>query len=231
MKLIFSSSALLGAFNALTAAARSYVPPQPLSSKPSTRSVRPPGPEAPLRIMNAAVGIVQLLDAAVRFTVQLAVTVAERDQDKARRTLDLVAAQQGSSSSAQRRPLPALESELIAKLSTWDDKEGTLALRLSTHDIDCVIGELGRAARRYASPQQDTSLMHVVEILPRNLTVAAVAFTIQLAIEETERSVDEMRSLEAQLIAELEEPWDPFKVPLSVDVQEGPSWGSLPEDG
>jgi hypothetical protein len=204
MELIFSSSAF-GAFNALTAAARGIVPSQPLSST--------------------------LLEAAVKFTIQFAIAAAQRDQDKARRTFGLVAGRQAGAPSEQ--PQPALERELLAELATWRDKEGAPTLRLWTHDISCVLEALDRAARRYAYPSQVSAdmLKQTVEALPRHLTVAAVAFTVQLAIEETERDASEMRALEAELISELEKPWAPFKVPLSVDVQEGPSWGPSPEEG
>jgi hypothetical protein len=199
MELIFSSSAL-DAFNALTAAARGCV----LSQE---------GNHSPLK----AAGVVQLLEAAVRFTIRLAIAAAERDQDKARRTWDLVTGQQSSSSLGEHlQPACALEDELLAKLAMWRDEEGILTLPLWTHDICCVIGALKQAALRYAYPQplsSDAAVKHAVEVLPRNLTVAAVAFTVQLALEETKRDASEMRFLEAGLIAELE--------------PEGLSWGRL----
>jgi len=65
-----------------------------------------------------------------------------------------------------------------------------------THDLTCAIGELGGAACRYSSAAdfaaRDRSL-------PK-LAVAAVAFTIQLAIESG-RDPIEMRALERDLIA------------------------------
>lgn len=203
MELIYLSSAF-DTFNALTAAARDHVPPQPLSST--------------------------LLEAAVKFTIQLAIAAAQRDQDKARRTLGLVAGRQGGSSSAPLQPEHALERALIVKLATWRDEGGAPTLRLWTHDITCVLGALDRAARDYARPSL-AAVKQSIEAIPRNLAVAAVAFTVQLAIEETDRDASEMRALEAELISELEKPLPPFKVPLSVDVQEGPSWGPLPEEG
>jgi hypothetical protein len=212
MELIFSSSAL-DAFNALTAAARGCEPTQMLSEA-------------------FKVGGIQLLEAAVRFTIQFAIAAAERDLDKARRTWDLVTGRQAAPSKPLR-PSRVLEDELLGKLTTWRDEEGALVPRLWTHDISCVIGALVQAARNYAYPRQLSSgaaVLHAVETLPRNLAVAAVAFTIQLAIEETERDAVEMRALETGLISELEKPWGPLKVPLSVDVLEGLSWEELPEE-
>lgn len=78
-----------------------------------------------------------------------------------------------------------------------------VTLRLWTHDMSCVISALSRAAL-YAQPHVPSSAgvtRLVMETLPRNLTIAAVAFTTQLVLEETELSA----------------------------VEDGETWGSLPE--
>ena len=176
MKLLLTATGMGNAFNDLTRAARGYVPSQ-----------------------------LRLMDAAVRFTIQLAIDAAERDQGHAR----------------------DLERTLIAKLSTWIDTDGEVTLRLWTHDMCCVIGALTRAAYHYAHPKG--VVKHVMKTLSKNLTVAAVAFTIQLVLEETELPAVAMRGLERELIRKLEEPWEIGEIPLSVDVQDGPTWGSIPE--
>jgi len=68
-----------------------------------------------------------------------------------------------------------------------------------THDLSCVIGELGNAARRYALPKLLTSEGSVTG----DLAAAAVAFTIQLVIDTTERDPGEMRALEHELLSKL----------------------------
>lgn len=72
---------------------------------------------------------------------------------------------------------------------------------LLTHDLTCVLGELARAAAHYPRGKL-SALPH----LPRDLAVAAVAFTIQLAIDEGECDPAQMRALESKLIAKLEAP-------------------------
>jgi len=69
-----------------------------------------------------------------------------------------------------------------------------------THDLTCALGELVRAAIHY--PRGKLSALP----LPRDLAVSAVAFTIQLAIDLTDRDSKELRSLERDLIAKLEAP-------------------------
>lgn len=56
---------------------------------------------------------------------------------------------------------------------------------LLTHDLSCAIGNLGKAASRYY------------------LLVAAIEFTIQLAIDEGGCDASEMRMLERELIAKI----------------------------
>ena len=67
---------------------------------------------------------------------------------------------------------------------------------LLTHDLSCAFGELKRAARRYPAD------------IVTDLAVAAVALTIQLAIDVADRDPVEMRALERELIGKLkaEEP-------------------------
>ena len=195
MKLLFTPDDLGTAFNDLTRAARGYVPSQ-------------------LRSGETAVGVLKLMEAAVRFTAQLAIEAGEEERDLG--------------------PVRDLEGTLIAKLATWvvDDDDGEVPLRLWTHDMSCVIGELARAAHHYAHPRSSSSVgvvKYVMETLPRNLTVAAVAFTIQLVLEETELPAVAMRGLEGELIRKLEAPWECGEIPLSVDVQDGPTWGSFSE--
>ena len=158
-----------------------------------------------------------LMEAAVMFTTQLALAsrlfaATERDQAEVR----------------------SLESDLISTLKTWRDDEGAMKLRLMTYDVECVVGDLARAAQRYACPQRsasDADIRHAVKSLPRSLTIAAVAFTIQLALEKAERDAAALRSLERAMISALGAPWEPFDaIPLSVDVQDGPSWEPLKED-
>jgi hypothetical protein len=187
MKLLFSASSLGNAFNELTTSARGYVPSQ-------------------LRSGELAVGMVPLMNAAIRFTSQLVIELLEYAPPKDH--------------------VRDLESTLIAKLATWIDEAGTMSLR--THDMICVIGDLTRAAHHYAYPNA-ASVKHVMETLPRNLTIATVAFTIQLALEETELPAVVLRGLESELIRKLKEPWEFGELPLSVDVQDGPTWESLSE--
>ena len=149
-----------------------------------------------------------LMRAAVAFTTQLAIDAAGRDGDEAH----------------------ALERELLSTLETWRNKDGAMELRLMIYDLECVIGALTQAAHRYtlllASPTE--ILKQVMEILPRNLAVAAVAFTIQLAIDDAGREASAMRSLERALISRLEEPWEFGAVPLSVEGTHGETWGPPP---
>ena len=155
-----------------------------------------------LRSGELAVGMTPLMNAAIRFTSQLVIELLEYAPPKGY--------------------VQDLESVLIAKLATWID-EGAMSLR--THDMICVIGELTRAAHNYAHPNA-ASVKHVMETLPRSLTIAAVTFTIQLALEETELPAVVLRGLESELIRKLEAPWEFGELPLSVDVQDGPTWGS-----
>lgn len=188
MKLLFTNAGLGNVFNALTKAARDYVSPQDT-------------------------GLPQLMEAAVRFTVELAIEAPVVALRRSGHPHDL-------------------ESMLIAKLATWVDEDGAVTLRLWTHDMSCVIGALAQAAHHYAHPQSPSAggvVKYVMETLPRNLTIAAVAFTIQLVLEETELSAAPMRALESELIRLLEAPWEFGALPLSVDVQDGPSWEALSE--
>ena len=159
----------------------------------------------------------QLMEAAVAFTTRFALATplfAATDRDQAE--------------------VRALERELISKLKTWRDDEGSMKLCLMSYDVECVVCALARAAQRYAFPPQvssESAVKLATEMsLPRNLTIAAVAFTIQLAIEETERDAAVMRSLERAMISELDDPWEFGAIPLSVDVQDGPPWSSPEED-
>ena len=72
-----------------------------------------------------------------------------------------------------------------------------------THDLSCTLGALVVAAFRIhpSAPQLQPTAPS------RELMVAAVAFTIQLAIDEGGRDPAEMRVLERELIAKLEAPW------------------------
>ena len=70
---------------------------------------------------------------------------------------------------------------------------------LMTHDLTCVLGELARAASHYPRGR-----LSALPPLPRDLAVAAVAFTIQLAIDEGGCDPAEMHVLESELIAKLE---------------------------
>ena len=165
-----------------------------------------------LRSGEPAAGLPQLTEAAVRFTAQLAIEAGEevRDLGHAR----------------------DLEGTLIAKLATWVDDDGGALLRLCTHDMSCVIEALARAAHHYAHPRPKSAVggvKYVMETLPRNLTVAAVAFTIQLVLEETDLPAVAMRGLESALIRKLEAPWECGEIPLSADVQDGPTWEALSE--
>lgn len=64
---------------------------------------------------------------------------------------------------------------------------------LLTHDLACAFGELSRAARRHAAA------------LDPDLMRAAVAFAVQLAIDTTGRDPAEMRALERDLLAKLDD--------------------------
>ena len=71
-----------------------------------------------------------------------------------------------------------------------------------THDLSCTLDSLARAAARShpASPPLPRTAP------TRDLLIAAIAFTIQFAIDETGQDPAEMRALERELIAKLEEP-------------------------
>jgi hypothetical protein len=149
------------------------------------------------------------MGAAVAFTTQLAIDAAGRDRDEAH----------------------TLERELLSTLETWRDEDGTLKLHLMVHDLECVIGALSQAAHRYTLREscKHEFLKQAVEIIPRELTVAAIAFTIQLAIEEAGREPSAMRSLERSLISRLEEPWKFAAIPVSVEGTHGETWGPPPK--
>lgn len=69
-----------------------------------------------------------------------------------------------------------------------------------THDLSCTLGALATAAARiHPPPLQNTPLT-------RDLLIAAVAFTIQLAIDHAGCDPAEMRALERDLFVVLEEP-------------------------
>lgn len=70
-----------------------------------------------------------------------------------------------------------------------------------THDLTCALGELARAATNYPGGRMST-----LYPMPRDLVVSAVAFAIQLAIDEGGKDPAEMRALESALIAKLEAP-------------------------
>lgn len=165
-----------------------------------------------LRSGGTGAGLSQLMGAAVRFTAQLAIEAGEEEHDMGHAR--------------------DLEGTLIAKLATWFDEDGEVTLRLWTHDMNCVIDGLTRAAQHYAHPHPPSVkdvVKYVMETILRNLTVAAVAFTIQLVLEETELPAVAMRSLEGELIRKLEAPWEFGEISLSVNVQEGPTWEALSE--
>ena len=155
-------------------------------------------------------GRVPLMQAAVTFTGQLAIDAAAGDQTE----------------------MQALAHDLRTKLASWHDDDGGVKLRLMTHDMECVIGALARAANRYACPPQvsNATLTHAVESLQRDLVVAAVVFTSQFAIEEMGRNATEMFSLECALRRALEIPWEFGSITLKVDVQDGRPWGSAPSE-
>lgn len=150
-----------------------------------------------------------LIDAAVAFTLQLAIE-------------------------AERTPGEAHELKLAvsSKLALWHDAEGFMKLLSMSYDMACVLSGLASAARRYALPQLVSSESAATRvsrmIVPRDLTVAAVAFTLQLVIEEApDHDLAGLRALERELISTLDEPCEFGKIPLSVDVEHGPSWGEL----
>jgi hypothetical protein len=82
-----------------------------------------------------------------------------------------------------------------------------------THDMDCVVTSLIKAAQRYpqGAPLQN-------EDRDRDLWVAAIAFTIQLAIE-TGQDPTSLRALERHLMDKLE-----ADVNLKVEAEWGAEW-------
>ncbi len=76
-----------------------------------------------------------------------------------------------------------------------------------THDLSCTLDSLAIAAVRIhpSSPPLQRKAP------TRDLLIAAIAFTIQFAIDEGGRDPDEMRALERALIAKLESPESPGK--------------------
>ena len=71
---------------------------------------------------------------------------------------------------------------------------------IMTHDLACTLGQLAVAACRY--PNGATT--DITSRPAQDLVIAAVAFTIQLAIDEADRDPAEMRVLESALFAALE---------------------------
>lgn len=71
---------------------------------------------------------------------------------------------------------------------------------LLTHDVSCALGELARACKRQVLSTTDPY------VAVTDLAVAAVALTIQLAIDVADRDPHEMRELERVLIEKLKEP-------------------------
>lgn len=83
----------------------------------------------------------------------------------------------------------------------------TKLLVLGIHDLTCALGELEKAAVRYVSPRRfeapvidDGTGAWRLNLLVENLAVAAVGFTIQLAIEAG-HDPSQMRDLERDLIS------------------------------
>lgn len=74
-----------------------------------------------------------------------------------------------------------------------------------THDVTCAFGELESAARR-STEAPGTRDGRAASLARRDLAIAAVAFTIQLAIDEAGRDPAEMRALERSLFAALGTP-------------------------
>jgi len=154
----------------------------------------------------SASGILALAEAAVRFTIQFSVEVA---------VIDAAAAAN-------------LECSMIAELSGWSDERGDFLLRLWTHDLCCAIDALSMAARRHALPRD--ARVEDVEDRWKSLAIAAVAFVIQLAIEATAIPAWKLRDAKRRLNADLETPWEPFRVPSCVEAQDSPSWGPLSDE-
>lgn len=75
-----------------------------------------------------------------------------------------------------------------------------MKLLLMTHDLSCTVTSLITAAHRY--PQ---GVPFQKPARDRDLTVAAVAFAVQLAIDHADADPEQMRQLEGKLIAKLEE--------------------------
>jgi hypothetical protein len=71
----------------------------------------------------------------------------------------------------------------------------------STHDLSCVMRELARAAGRYTQP----AFLSSEHSVTGDLAIAAIGLTIQLAIDAAGRDPAEMRTLERDLYAALEE--------------------------
>ena len=69
-----------------------------------------------------------------------------------------------------------------------------------THDLTCAFNELSSAARRFTLP----AMLSSDRSIGCDLVRAAVALTIQLAIDVAERDPTEMRALERELVAALE---------------------------
>jgi hypothetical protein len=104
---------------------------------------------------------------------------------------------------------------------------------MKCRNVECVLEALMRTAQRYALlPPSPTEAMwkQVVEIRLKNLAVAAVAFTIQLAIDEAGREATALRSLERALIFKLEEPWKFGTVALAVEGTHGETWEALSKE-
>jgi hypothetical protein len=69
-----------------------------------------------------------------------------------------------------------------------------------THDLTCTVTELVKSARRFVAPP----VLEFDQAIFVGLARAAVAFTIQLAIDTTKYEPAVLRELETELMSKLE---------------------------
>jgi hypothetical protein len=81
-------------------------------------------------------------------------------------------------------------------------KHHPLTCLLMTHDLTCTLGELERASKRYLSTPNRWLASFAPAAPTTDLAVAAIAFTIQLAIEAG-HDPTKLRDLERDLITSL----------------------------
>lgn len=148
---------------------------------------------------------IHLMAGAIRFTAQLALGMTDSDPVRIRE----------------------FDRLLTSKLATWDNEKRPLAAALylcQSHDMACALEQLKTAACHYTSiclHLKDMSTPWRWHKAASALSQAAVAFTSQLSIEESEVCT-EIRTLERCLISKLEARLGKFSSGPTAQALSGP---------